>query len=43
MNLITYYGINNKIDKSKSWIDIKKKQLLSREINKRKYSTLVKR
>ena len=43
MNLSAYDGINNKIDKSKSWIDIKKKQLLSREINKRKYSTLVKR
>ena len=43
MNLSAYDSINNKIDKNKSWVDIKKKQLLSREINKRQYSTLVKR
>ena len=43
MNLSAYDSINNKIDKNKSWDDIKKKQLLSREINKRQYSTLVKR
>lgn len=43
MNLSAYDSINHKIDKNKSWVDIKKKQLLSREINKRQYSTLIKR
>ena len=43
MNLNAYDNVNDKVDKNKSWINIKKKQLLSREINKRKYSTLIKR
>lgn len=43
MNLSAYDDINSKIDKTKSWINIKKKQLISREINKRQYSTLIKR
>ena len=43
MNLNAYDNIIDKIDKTKTWIDVKKHLLLSREIKYRKYYTLSKR
>lgn len=43
MNLSAYDNIKEKIDKNKTWINIKKKTLLSREIKYRPYYTLLKR
>ena len=43
MNLNAYDNITNNLDKTKTWIDIKKKTLLSREIKARPYYTLLKR
>lgn len=43
MNLSAYDVIHPKIDKQKTWIDIRKHQLLSREINYRRYVTISKR
>ena len=43
MNLSAYDNVIEKIDKQRSWIDIKKKMLLSREINVRNYVLLTKR
>lgn len=43
MNLIAYDNIKEKIDKNKTWIDIKKKQLLSREFKYHKYVSILKR
>ena len=43
MNLSAYDTINNKIDKTKSWIDVKKRVLLSREIKYRKFYSFAKR
>ena len=43
MNLNAYDDITEKIDKTKTWIDINKHLLLSREIKFRKYYTLAKR
>ena len=43
MNLNAYDNVIEKINKQKSWIDIKKKILLSREINVRNYVLLTKR
>lgn len=43
MNLNAYDNIKEKIDKTKTWINIKKEQLLSREINPRRYYSLLKR
>lgn len=43
INLNAYDSITEKIDKTKTWIDINKHQLLSREIKFRKYYVLSKR
>ena len=43
MNLNAYDKITDDLDKTKTWIDIKKKTLLSREIKARPYYTLLKR
>ena len=43
MNLSAYDKVNNKIDKSKTWIDKRKGILISREIKRRHYYTYVKR
>ena len=43
MNLSAYDAINEKVNKQKSWINIKKKTLLSREITHRAYTVLIKR
>lgn len=43
MNLSAYDDINEKINKQKSWINIKKKILLSREITRHAYVILTKR
>ena len=43
MNLNAYDNVVEKINKQKSWIDIKKKILLSRELNVRDYVLLTKR
>lgn len=43
MNLNEYDDVREKVDKSKSWIDVKHKRLFSREISLRKYVTIVKR
>lgn len=43
INLNAYDSIVDKIDKTKTWIDIDKRQLLSREIKFHKYYILTKR
>lgn len=43
MNLNAYDEITNKIDKRHTWIDVRKKQILSREIKFRPYYTITKR
>lgn len=43
MNLSAYDNVKYKIDKTKSWFNIKKKLLVTREIKYRKYYTLSER
>lgn len=43
MNLNAYDTITQKIDKTKTWINIENQQLFSREIPYRKYNTVSKR
>ena len=43
MNLNAYDNVVEKVNKQKSWIDIKKKMLLSRELNVRDHVLLTKR
>lgn len=43
MNLNAYDNIKEEIDKTKTWIDVKTKKLLSREIKYRQYYSLLKR
>lgn len=43
MNLNAYDNVINKVDKTKTWIDVKKHLLLSREIKYRKWYVLSKR
>lgn len=43
MNLNAYDNVKEEIDKTKTWINIKKKVLLSREINIKPYNCLIKR
>lgn len=43
MNLNVYDNVKEKLDKTKSWIDIKRQLLLSREIKYRRYCSLLKR
>lgn len=43
MNLNAYDSIIDKIDKTKTWVDVRKRILLSREINYRSYYVLTKR
>lgn len=43
MNLNAYDNINETIDKTKTWIDIKRKTLISRELSDRSYTCLMKR
>lgn len=43
MNLNAYDNIKEKIDKKKTWVDINKKLLLSREIKYRPYVCFLKR
>ena len=43
MNLNNYDCITEKLNKTKTWVDIHKKLLLSREIKYRPYTCLLKR
>lgn len=43
MNLNAYDVINPKINKAKTWVDVNKHQLLSREFKYRQYVTISKR
>lgn len=43
MNLNEYDSIKEKIDKNKTWVNVRKKQLLSRELANRPYNCLMKR
>ena len=43
INLNAYDSITNKIDKTKTWINVEKHLLISREIKFHKYYTLAKR
>lgn len=43
MNLNAYDSITEKINKNKTWIDIHKKQLISRELINRPYNCILKR
>lgn len=43
MNLNSYDNIKEKVNKHKTWIDINRKQLISREIKYRKYVSLLHR
>lgn len=43
MNLNAYDNVKEKIDKTKTWIDVKHKCLISKEIKYRKYICLLKR
>lgn len=43
MNLNTYDNIREKLDKTKTWVDIKRKQLISREIKYRPYYCILTR
>lgn len=43
MNLNAYDDIIEKVDKTKTWVDIKNKTILSREIKYRPYVSLLKR
>lgn len=41
VNFNIYDDANNKLDRTKTWVNIKYKQIFSREIQFRKYSSLV--
>lgn len=43
MNLNAYDSITEKLDKNKTWIDIRRKTILSREMKYRKYTCILKR
>lgn len=43
MNLSAYDNITEKVDKQRTWINIKDKKLISREIKFRNYNTIIKR
>lgn len=43
MNLNAYDDIKEKLDKTKTWVDVKRKILFSREIKYRPYISLLKR
>lgn len=43
MNLSAYDNVENVLDRTKTWVLVKSKELLSREIKKRRYYTLTKR
>lgn len=43
MNLNAYDSITEKLDKDKTWIDIRKKTIFSREIKYRKFTCLIKK
>lgn len=43
MNLVAYDKLSSPIDKSKTWIDIANKRIMSREITHRKYVSFGKR
>lgn len=43
MNLNAYDNVEEKVDKTKTWIDIRKKTIYSREIKYRPYMCLLKR
>lgn len=43
MNLNVYDNVTEKLDKTKTWIDIRKKILFSREIKYKKFTCLLKR
>lgn len=43
MNLNAYDNITEKIDKNRTWIDVKRKQLISRELSNKTYYSLLKR
>lgn len=43
MNLNTYDNITEKLDKTKTWVDINKKLLISREIKYKPYVSILKR
>lgn len=43
MNLNAYDNINETLNKNKTWVDIRKKIILSREIKYRKYTCVLKK
>lgn len=43
MNLAAYDSVEEKVDKTKSWINVNYKSIFSRELPKRRYNTLSKR
>lgn len=43
MNLNAYDNITETIDKTKTWVDIRRKQLISREITYRPFTCILKR
>ena len=43
MNLNAYDNVTEKINKTKTWVDIRKKQLISKEIKIRPYISILKR
>lgn len=43
MNLNSYDNVTEKLDKTKTWIDLRKKIIFSREIKYRPYTCLLKR
>lgn len=43
MNLNAYDSITEKLDKNKTWIDTRRKTILSREMKYRKYTCILKR
>lgn len=43
MNLNVYDNIIEKLDKTKTWVDVRRKTLLSRELANRPYTCLMKR
>lgn len=43
MNLNVYDNVTEKLDKTKTWVDVRKKQILSREIKYRPYYCLCKK
>lgn len=43
MNLNAYDNITEKLDKTKTWVDIRKKNIISREIKYRPFTCILKR